>query len=65
MSDYENYIPVLPVTVAGARESFMYAHLAIRGVDTKTIGTKLTIELSEAWDAFIAGVPTVLKAQRS
>ena len=48
--------PVRPVTDASARESFMYAQLAVRGVDTDSIGTALTIELSKAWDTYLAGV---------
>ena len=42
------------VTDASLRQSFMYAQLAVRGLDTNMIGTSLTVELSKAFDAYFA-----------
>lgn len=42
------------VTDASLRESFMYAQLVVRGLDTNMIGTPLTVELSKAFDAYFA-----------
>ncbi len=51
----ENIIPVR-VTDASVRECVMYANLLLRGEDTNQIGTKLTVEISEAYDRWLEGV---------
>ena len=45
---------VLEPTDASVRESFMYAQLAVRGLDTNAIGTPLTVKLSAAFDGWLA-----------
>ena len=48
MSD--DYTP----TDASVRESFMYAQLSGRGLDTNQIGTSTTVNLSEKYDRWLS-----------
>ena len=41
------------VTDASVRECVMYGNLHIRGEDTRSIGTRLTVEISKAFDAWL------------
>jgi len=53
-----NYTPatdeVLEPTDMSVRQSFMYAQLAVRGLNTNMIGTELTVKLSTAFDRWLA-----------
>lgn len=46
------YVPVR-VTDASVRGCVMYANLQLRGEDARAIGTRLTVEISEAYDAWL------------
>ena len=46
------YAPVR-VTDASVRGCVMYANLQLRGEDARAIGTRLTVEISEAYDAWL------------
>lgn len=46
----------MKVTDASVRECVLYANLALRGEDTNQIGTALTVEISEAFDAWKAEI---------
>lgn len=48
-------IPV-KVTDASVRESVMHANLYFRGEDVNQIGTPLTVEISKAYDGWLAQV---------
>lgn len=46
------YVPV-KVHDASVRECVMYANLNLRGLDTNQIGTHITVEISQAYDAWL------------
>lgn len=57
-------VPVYEATDASVRESYMYAQLALRGIDTETIGTALTVELSSAFDVWLAQVKAEAREEK-
>lgn len=44
------------VTDASVRECVLYGNLHLRGEDTDQIGTSLTVEISDAFDRWLASV---------